>query len=117
MATGAGKTIALLALTLVLPCAARAQARWLRDDPRFAFNWQELSPEERQRALDNLQRYNNLPEASRRRMDQSYESWQKLDPGERARVQQNYQKYRQMTPDQRRDFESRYRRWKGGQNR
>lgn len=76
--------------------------------------WQDLSPNDRRRALDNLQRYQRLPESSRQRMDRSYESWRQLDPGERARVQQNYEKYRQMTPDQRRDFENKYKRWKGG---
>jgi len=106
---------ALLAM-LHGPAVPSADAR-PRGDDRLARNWQELSPDERQRALENLQRYNNLPESSRQRMDRSYENWQKLDPNERERVQRNYERYRQMTPDQRRDFESKYKRWKGGGNR
>ena len=97
--------------------AVPTAAAWPRGGDRLARNWQELSPDERQRALENLQRYNNLPESSRQRMDRSYENWQKLDPNERERVQRNYERYRQMTPDQRRDFESKYKRWKGGRNR
>ena len=99
----------LLATLLATP----AQAQNARGVRRVQ-NWQQLSPDDRKRAMENLQRYQRLPESSRQRMDRSYESWQQLDPGERARVQQNYEKYRQMTPDQRRDFESKYRRWKGG---
>ena len=99
----------LLATVLAMPADAR-DARGVRR----VQNWQQLSPGDRKRAMENLQRYQRLPESSRQRMDRSYESWRQLDPGERARVQQNYEKYPQMTPDQRRDFESKYRRWKGG---
>lgn len=98
------------------PCLGSAVARAQRRDDRIARNWQELSPDERQRALENLQRYKSLPESSRQRMDRSYESWQGLDQGERDRVQRNYEKYRRMTPDQRRDFENKYKHWKGGKD-
>jgi hypothetical protein len=106
--------LVIAAALLVGPSLAGAQGWPSRGDGRLSRNWQELDPSERQRALQNLQRYNNLPEAGRQRMDRSYENWQKLDPNEQDRVQRNYQRYRQMTPDQRRDFESRYKRWKGG---
>jgi len=109
--------LAVVGALLLAPALPAAAARPLRGGERLARNWQELSPDERQRALENLQRYNNLPESSRQRMDRSYENWQKLDPSERDRVQKNYEKYRQMTPDQRRDFESKYKRWKGGRER
>ena len=100
-------------LVVTTLAATPASARPMRG-PRPVQNWQELSPNDRQRALDNLQRYQRLPESSRQRMDRSYENWRQLDPGERARVQQNYEKYRQMSPDQRRDFENKYKRWKSG---
>ncbi len=107
----------LLALSLVVsalaagPAEARSRAR---GQERLAQNWQEMDRGQRQRALENLQRYKSLPESGRQRMDRSYESWQKLDPNERQRVQRNYQKYQEMSPDQRREFESKYKRWKGG---
>jgi predicted Fe-S protein YdhL (DUF1289 family) len=104
---------ALVGVVLLLATVLPAQARPMRG-ARPVQNWQDLSPNDRQRALQNLQRYQRLPEQSRQRMDRSYENWRQLDPGERARVQQNYQKYQQMTPDQRRDFENKYKRWKGG---
>lgn len=99
-----------------LPGTAEARGRD-RGQQRLAQNWQEMNPQQRQRALENLQRYKSLPESGRQRMDRSYESWQKLDQNERQRVQRNYQKYREMSPDQRRDFESKYKRWKGGKDR
>lgn len=101
------------AIVVATLLATPASARSVRG-ARPVQSWQELSPNDRQRALDNLQRYQRLPESSRQRMDRSYENWRQLDPGERARVQQNYEKYRQMTPDQRRDFENKYKRWKSG---
>lgn len=109
---------ALLVLVSPLFAVSSGDARPRRgDSERLARNWQEMSPTERQRALQNLQRYNSLPESSRQRMDRSYENWQKLDPGERERVQRNYQKYREMTPGQRREFDDKYKRWKGGKDR
>lgn len=108
---------ALLCVALSLLAVSSGEARPRRAEAdRLARNWQEMSPSERQRAMQNLQRYNRLPESGRQRMDRSYENWQKLDPGERERVQRNYQKYREMTPDQRRDFENKYKRWKGGKD-
>jgi hypothetical protein len=110
----AGAVLLVLTMSVTAFAARPFAPRPWTDGNQLALNWQEMSPDQRQRALENYQRYNNLPESSRRRMDQSYENWQKLDPTERDRVQQNYQKYRQMTPDQRHDFENKYRRWKGG---
>jgi hypothetical protein len=107
----------LAVLVAVLLWAAPAAARPARGDPRLARNWEELKPDERERALRNFQRYRSLPESSRQRMDRSYESWRKLDKRERDRVQRNYERYQKMTPDERRNFESRYRRWKGGKER
>jgi hypothetical protein len=109
--------VPVLLLVLALLPAASAEARPQRGGERLARNWQELNPTERQRALENLQRYKSLPESSRKRMDRSYENWQKLPPNERERVQRNYQKYRQMSPGQRREFENKYKRWKGGTER
>lgn len=106
----------LLLASTILAASADARPRG-RDADRLARNWQELSPKERERAMENLQRYKSLPESGRQRMDRSYENWQKLDQKERERVQRNYQKYREMTPDQRRDFEKKYKRWKGGKER
>jgi len=109
--------VIVVGLLSAAPWVETADARAPRRDDRVARNWQELNPDERQRALENLQRYKSLPESSRQRMDRSYENWQKLDQNERDRVQRNYQKYQQMTPDQRRNFESKYKRWKGGKER
>ncbi len=106
--------LAVVAAGLLL--ATPGEARRIQD-PRLARSWEELSPEERQRALRNFQRYRSLPESSRKRMDRSYESWQQLDKRERERVQRNYERYRKMSPEERRNFEHKYRRWKGGKQR
>lgn len=109
------RLVALLALgASLLAHAPDVAAKPPPRSDRLAQNWQQMDPDQRRRARENLQRYQRLPESSRKRMDRSYESWRQLDPSERERVQRNYQKYRQMTPDQRRDFENRYKQWKRG---
>jgi len=110
------RTVTVVATAGILLATILATSAQARGKPRVqpVQSWQELGPKDRQRALDNLQRYRRLPESSRQRMDRSYESWRQLDDGERARVQRNFEKYRQMSPDQRREFENKYKRWKGG---
>ncbi|MEW6269722.1 MAG: DUF3106 domain-containing protein [Thermodesulfobacteriota bacterium] len=111
----ASALLAVLTVAALEGSVAEARPRGRPD--RMARNWEEMNAEERQKALRNFQRYQSLPESSRRRMDQSYESYKRLDPRERDRVQRNYQKYRQMSPDQRRSFEQKYKRWKGDKKR
>ena len=106
---------AMLGATIVV-ATLHATPAWSRPmrGARPVQSWQDLSPNDRQRALENLQRYQRLPESGRQRMDRSYESWRGMGPGGRARVQQDDGKYRQRSPDQRRGFEDKYQRWKSG---
>jgi len=83
----------------------------------LAQRWEDLSPDQRSRALQNYQRFQKLPERDRERMEQRYQHWQGLDPGEQARIRRNYDRYQQMSPDEKRSFVERYQRWKGGQQR
>jgi hypothetical protein len=84
------------------------------DPPRFAQRWEDLSPQDRDRAMRNYQRYKKLPEDQRRQLDQSYERWRGMNPGDRDRVRRNYQSYRQLDRKQREDFGQRYKQWQGG---
>ena len=84
------------------------------DPPRFAQRWEDLSPQDRDRAMRNYQRYKKLPEDQRRQLDQSYERWRGMNPGDRDRVRRNYQSYRQLDRQQREDFGRRYKQWRGG---
>jgi len=109
---------------LVVACAAAwlvpalgwstAQAAG-RPEIRRVQSWQQLTPDQKKRALENFQRYQRLPEASRQRLQQRYDRFQKMPPSEQEQVRKSYDVYRQMTPTQRQDFTNRYERWKGGQ--
>jgi Protein of unknown function (DUF3106) len=76
--------------------------------------WEQLSPDQRKRAVENFQRYQRLPKASQQRLEERYDRFRELQPAERERVRRNYEVYRQMTPSQKQDLNDRYRRWKGG---
>ncbi len=81
---------------------------------RVAQAWEQLSPEDRARALQSYQRYQRLPESSRERVDRRYERFQGMPPAEQEQLRRNYDVYRNMTPSQRREFSERYQRWRGG---
>ena len=103
---------AVLALLLVAGVASvgAAQPRGMR----FAQNWDDLSPDQRNRALENYQRYKKLPKERRRSLDESYERWRGMDPNSRERVRKNYESYRQLDKQQRKDFGKRYQQWRQG---
>ena len=92
-----------LALGLSTPLAG---AQWT------GRGWQELSPADRQRAWENYQRYQQLPEERQRMIDRRYERFQTLSPPEQQRLRQNYEAYRELDQGQRREFTEKYRRWK-----
>lgn len=101
-----------LAALLARPGAARAFQMPLLQVQR----WEDLSPEQRSRALENYQHFQRLPERDRARIEQRYQRWQGLDPGEQERIRRSYDRYQQMTPDEKRNFAERYQqRSKGGQ--
>ncbi len=76
--------------------------------------WGQLSPEERQRAWENYQRYRELPEQRQRSLEQRHRQFQALPPQEQQRLRQNYEIYRGFDPNQRQEFGQKYRRWKHG---
>jgi hypothetical protein len=76
--------------------------------------WQDLTPQERERAWQNYQRYQQWPQAKQRALDQRYQQYQSLPPQERERVWRNYQHYRELDPGQRQRFGEKYHRWKSG---
>ena len=98
-------SLALVALVLGLLANAGAQP---------SRGWFDLSPEEQQRAWDNYQRYQRMPDHQRGRIEQRYQAFQALPPQERDRVRQNYDNLKNLDEDQRRQFGEKYRRWKSG---
>ena len=75
--------------------------------------WHELSPDEQQRAWENYQRYQRLPEQRRRSMEERYRQFRAMPPEQQQRLRQNYDRYRELPPGERHEFVEKYRRWKG----
>jgi hypothetical protein len=74
--------------------------------------WDQLSPEEQQRAWQNYERYRRLPPGRQRFMERRYQQFRAMPPDEQQRLRQNYDRYRELPPGQRREFVEKYRKWK-----
>ncbi|HXG19612.1 MAG TPA: DUF3106 domain-containing protein [Methylomirabilota bacterium] len=74
-------------------------------------NWQDLSPQERARALENYKRFKRLPPEKQRTLEEKYNRWMQLPDEERDRIRRNYDRYRRMDSDQKEDFWRKYKYW------
>ncbi len=79
---------------------------------RLSQKWEKLSPTERQRALRNFQRFQQLSPKQKKTLEQRYNRWRSLPSEERKRIRKNYERYQQLDPYEKEDFEERYRKWK-----
>jgi len=94
----------LAALGALLGAAVVAHA----GDPE----WNALTPQQRQRALQNYQQFQELPASRQRFLERRYERYRALPPGEQQHLQQQYREYRQLSPEERERFNRQYQRWK-----
>jgi hypothetical protein len=84
-----------------------------QDSPlQLAKRWDELSPRERSRALDNYRRFQKLPPEKKRDLEDRYHRWQELPSDEQERIRQNYRRYRGMDSDEKEDFGRKYKHWR-----
>jgi hypothetical protein len=84
-----------------------------RDVPlRLAQRWDELSPRERSRALDNYRRFQKLPPEKKRDLEERYDRWRHLPSEEQERIRQNYRRYRGMNSDEKEEFGRKYKYWR-----
>ena len=102
-----GCRVGLLFVALV-PTQARSAPLML------AQNWEDLSPGQRSRAMENFQHFQRMPPQSRQQVERRWQNFQQMPPSEQDRLRQNFDTYRNMSPDQRQDFMDRYRRLQGG---
>src|SRR5262245_51115475 len=75
--------LAVLASPELSSVSARATSR---PEVRRVQSWQQLTPDQKRRALDNFQRYQRMPEASRQRLQQRYDRFQQMPPSEQDQV-------------------------------
>ena len=108
-----GVVAGALPLILTLVCwPGRAAA----DDAAFQLSpvdqgWEEMSPTERQRALRNFRRFEQLPEDRKQDLQKAYDTWQQLPTAERERLRHNYRRYREMNSYEKEEFRLKYRHW------
>src|SRR6185369_3180075 len=74
--------------------------------------WNQLTPDEQERAWQNYRRYRQLPEEQQRGLERRYERFRSLPPEEQQRLRDTYQRYRGLPREERREFTEKYRRWR-----
>ena len=109
MIRGVVAGVPLLILTLCWPERTAA-------DDSFRFSpvdqsWEEMSPTERERALRNFRRFQQLPEGRKQDLQKAYDAWQQLPAAERERLRHNYRRYREMNSYEKEEFRLKYRHW------
>jgi hypothetical protein len=75
---------------------------------RIAQGWQDLSPQERTRALENYRRFQKLPPERQRNLEEQYHRWTELPDSEKDRVRRNYDRFRKMDSDEKEEFLRKY---------
>jgi hypothetical protein len=112
-----GVVAGALPFMFVLACLpGRAAA----DGSSFGFSpvdqsWDEMSPTERERALRNFRRFEQLPDGRKQDLQEAYDVWQQLPATERERIEHNYQRYREMNSYEKEEFRLKYRHWQSQQ--
>ena len=104
--------VRLIALALATTVALAADVG--AEPLRLAQSWEDLSPEQRSRAMENFQRFQRMPRQSREQVERRWQDFRQMPPTEQDRIRRNFDTYRNMSPDQREDFMDRYRRHQGG---
>jgi hypothetical protein len=94
---------------VVLCLALGGGLAWALRGPR---SWDDLTPRERARALENYKEYQRLPRERQEFIDRRYQRYREMPPQERRRLQENYQEYERLPPGERKQFNRKYRRWK-----
>jgi hypothetical protein len=62
---------------------------------------QQMSPEERERFLQNNEKFQGLPKAQQDQIRQRFEKWDQLSPQQKAQMNQNAQALGKLSPEQR----------------
>jgi hypothetical protein len=94
---------------VALCLALSGSLAWGQPGPR---SWDELTPRERERAIQNYQEYQRLPRERQQFIDRRYQRYREMPPQARRRLQENYQEYERLPPGERKQFNRKYRRWK-----
>jgi hypothetical protein len=62
---------------------------------------QQMSPEERERFLQNNEKFRSLPQSEKDQIRQRFKEWDQLSPKQKAKMNQNAEALGKLTPQQR----------------
>jgi predicted Fe-S protein YdhL (DUF1289 family) len=71
--------------------------------------WEQYGPGKRYEALQNYQRYRELPKKKQKEIQRQYQRWQEMPDDERERIRKNYERFQSMPPGKKSEVESRSR--------
>lgn len=71
-----------------------------------------MSPPERQRVLEDFQRWNELPEARRRELQDAYQRFQQLPPERRDQIMNRFRQFQALPPEQQERIIENQERWR-----
>ena len=84
----------LLIATLLLSSVATTVTAFEFHIGQLARNWQELSPDERDRAERGKEKYKSLPEGERGHFERNRQIWQNLSPEKRQDLRKRFDEHR-----------------------
>jgi hypothetical protein len=85
-----------VAVTFLTPTVASAAGldEILSAPLRMAQRWEELSPEQQERAYRNYKQYRELPPEKKRDINRRYEKWKNLPTADKDKYRKKYDDYR-----------------------
>jgi hypothetical protein len=63
--------------------------------------FEDLSPEEKKRIIQNYRKYKKLPQNQRKKLNNNYKKWQQMSPKDRQKLKRNYEKLKRMPSSRR----------------
>jgi hypothetical protein len=79
--------------------------------PRMRHKLEQMTPEQRRKALKGWENYKKLSPEARHRLDLNYKSFRQMTPEERAQTQKRFNQFESLTPEQKRKVIENWKRW------
>jgi hypothetical protein len=74
--------------------------------PKWVENMRDMSPEERERFMQNNERFKSLPPQRQEQIRQNLQKWDAMPPEQQERIRATEDKLERATPEQREHFEN-----------
>src|SRR6266852_5864957 len=98
---------AVAVLSAAVPSAAQTSGELApRTSESEVRGLERLTPEERQRALENYQHWKSLTPGERQAARQNLQRLRNMPPSERARIMEDFQRWNSLPEDRKRELEA-----------